>query len=359
MSVSEVATAHLALQRAFSGISGCTLGEAMPARSSEVWGPDFEVALSGPWGVRRLVCRIERVLHPKNAHTCRLAFLDWMQRMAATDCYPVVLAPFVSERSAALLVQGKVGFADHAGNFQLDLPGAYLDRRVPGNPKREQRVVRSLFTPAAARVLEVLLMTEGPWKGYRLADVSGVSSAHVSHVRHMLVEHGWGESSSSGVRVTRPDELLEAWQKAESLPPPLKRGYTTLHGAALAAAIAALQAEDAGNHVLLAGASAANYHAPYLRTPVVELVASEEGFELIKERLAWREVREGANLLVEVCESRDVFTKALQPVPDVFTTSLLVTYLALARRGDRHAEAAEHLLRTRLVPEWHRLGHLP
>ena len=148
MATTNFEAAHAAVVAALRGIAQCTVGPVAPiAPSSSAWAPDFFVELTGPWGARRLACRIEAALHPKKAHGCQLAFADWLRHTPSQDAYPVVLAPFVSEASSLLLAQSTVGFVGSAGNVLLDLPGVYLDRRVPGNVIRERSAVRPLFTP--------------------------------------------------------------------------------------------------------------------------------------------------------------------------------------------------------------------
>ena len=74
--------------------------------------------------------------------------------------------------------------------------------------------------------------------------------------------------------------------------------------------------------------------------------------------LLWRDVSEGANVLVELTDTPEGFAGTVQPAADVFSTDPITTYLALNRRGDRHADAAEHLRLTLLLPQWRNLGLL-
>ena len=182
-----------------------------------------------------------------------------------------------------------------------------------------------------------------------------MSPGHVSHVRRMLCDYGWATAGSGWLRVARPEEILDAWRKTGNPALPLKRGYTPLHGAALAAKLSELMATDKGGNLLLAGASAANYFAPYLRTSVTELRATSAGLNQLREKLLWRDVSEGANVLVELADTPEGFAGKAQPAADVFSTDPITTYLALCRRGDRHADAAEHLRLTLLLPQWRNL----
>ena len=73
-----------------------------------------------------------------------------------------------------------------------------------------------------------------------------MSPGHVSHVRRMLCDYGWATAGSGWLRVARPEEILDAWRKTGNPALPLKRGYTPLHGAALATKLSELMAADKG-----------------------------------------------------------------------------------------------------------------
>ena len=100
-----------------------------------------------------------------------------------------------------------------------------------------------------------------------LSAAARVSLGHVSNVRKLLLDQEWAAAERTGLRVTRPDDLLQAWGSAyrprirvrETL-------YTALHGERLDAAVrAALADAGSGSHLLLASFSAARWLAPYAR----------------------------------------------------------------------------------------------
>lgn len=358
MTSSSTSAAYSTVVSALSRLRQCAVGPLeLIEDSGAVWAPHFSTTICGPWGTQTLVCRVEGALHPKRAHSVRLALADWQLRYGDNKSHAVVVAPYVSEASDALLGESAVGFVDEAGNYRIQFNDVFLERRVPGNPAREKRVVRPLFTPAAVRIIRVLLETPGPWKGYALAQQAGTSAAHVSFVRNALVNHGWAASDKEGLKVTHAAEILDAWRKAGSRPRPPLRGYVSHHGAALQARCAELMERDKGQNLVLAGASAAAYQAPYLRSPVLEVVATEVGVSLLRKELGFREVAQGANVLADVVEEgADPLRFAEEMTQGVFATDPLTTYLALCQRGERHAEAAEHLRTSLLIPRWKATG---
>ena len=51
----------------------------------------------------------------------------------------------------------------------------------------------------------------------------------------------------------------------------------------------------------------------------------------------------GANVVLQILTDESLFDDAVQPRPNVYCTSPIVTYLDLWNGGDRNREAAEHL----------------
>src|ERR1041385_3701769 len=71
--------------------------------------------------------------------------------------YPIIIAPYISDSSAALLASKRVGYYDLAGNALIDFGPIFV--RVYGKPRPNpvQRKLKSIFRPRSARILRVLL----------------------------------------------------------------------------------------------------------------------------------------------------------------------------------------------------------
>ena len=64
---------------------------------------------------------------------------------------------------------------------------------------------------------------------------------------------------------------------------------------------------------------------------------------MLKEELKLTPAARGANVVLQVLTDENLFDDASEPVPNVFCTSPIVTYLDLWNGSDREREAAEHL----------------
>jgi hypothetical protein len=158
--------------------------------------------LGQPRAVRSAVLQLERFLQNLSGDRPR---------------YGMLLAPFISQESAGICAAAGIGYADLAGNARLAFDQVFIETRSPGNPFREKRDTRSLFSPRAARVLRVMLQGPlRPWKVAELAEAAQVSLGWASAVRQQLLAREWATDQQGGLQVTKPGTVLDAWAKADA-----------------------------------------------------------------------------------------------------------------------------------------------
>ena len=269
--------------------------------------------------------------------------------------YGVLLAPFISEESAKICAEAGIGYADLAGNARLSFDQVFIDTRAADNPFRVKRQLRSMFGAKAGRVLRVLLTPPmRAWKVAELAASAGVSFGQVSNVRKLLQDHEWAVADADGLRVIRPEDLARAWRKSyEPRPRAQESAYTLMHGEALESAVrAALHEAGQGAHAVLASYSAALWQAPYARQATRFFYADKKGTAILKRHLQLQPASQGANVVVMEPREDDVFSSRMEAAPGVWCTGLVQTWLDLNAAGERGEEAAEHLLKEKLLPAW-------
>jgi len=242
-----------------------------------------------------------------------------------------------------------------AGNAYLSFDQVFIDIRTAQNPFREKRELRSLFTPKAGRILEVLLTPPlRAWKVEELAKETRVSLGHVSNVRRRLLDREWARVDDTGLRLTRPEELARAWQDAyEPRPRKRKKYYSILHGEEMEKALrAALADAGAGEHAVLSSFSAARWIAPYARQATHFFYADTVGEEVLRRHLQLTLTTQGENVVVEEPREADIFERRFEPASGIWCTGLVQTWLDLNATGERGREAAEHLLAHKLLAAW-------
>jgi len=280
-----------------------------------------------------------------------------LQHLGRLDkpCYGILVAPFLSEKSARLCVEAGMGYADLAGNARLSFGQVFIELQVAGNPFLVKRHMRSLFTAKAGRILRVLLTPPlRAWKVTELAKAAGVSLGQVSNVRKLLLDREWAMVSEAGLRLSKPEELARAWQDSyKQRPHSRETSYTLLHGEAFENAMRAALAEARrGAHAVLASYSAARWLAPYARQATQFFYADKHGAEILKRHLQLQPVSRGENVVLLEPQEDDVFAGRVEAAPGIWCSGLVQTWLDLSAGGERGDEAAEYLLQEKLLPGW-------
>src|ERR1700694_2159938 len=128
-----------------------------PANIADRWRPDFVLDLKAGDDAWVLIGEVKSDGQPRHVRGAVLQLKDYVQRLVSTGAdarpYPVFVAPFVSPASAEICKEADVGFADLAGNCRLAFGHVYIEKSAAGNPFRQRRVQRSLFSAKSGRVL--------------------------------------------------------------------------------------------------------------------------------------------------------------------------------------------------------------
>ncbi|NEI23494.1 hypothetical protein GUK30_29400 [Rhizobium leguminosarum] len=308
-------------------------------------GFDILVELSWEGHSRILACEVKSQGQPRHVRAALLQ-LRKTAKMFDPPAMPIFIAPYLSPEAKAICIEFDVGYLDLAGNARIVFDSVFIERQVDTKPPAIQRNLKSIFKPKSAQVLRVLLREpDRAWRVADLAHTADVSFGHVSNVRGELVDREWAEVSDDGLRLSRPDALLDAWRDAYEPPAGERMSfYTTLHGQSLEnVARDVLNARSDVQKAIFASFSAAHWLAPYGRVATQYFYADQAGLLALRSALKMSPATAGANIVVTVPKDHGLFNDVTEPAPGVVCTSPVQTYLDLARSGERGAEAAEHL----------------
>ena len=278
------------------------------------------------------------------------SYLARMRRSAEANggrfLIPMLVSPYLSPESRAICTDQDVAYLDLVGNARLAFDTVYIERAVADKPRSETRALRSIFRPKAAAVLRVLL--RDPDRTWRVADLAAQAHAsygHVSNVRKALLEREWLEVRDDGAALLQPEALLQTWRESYRRPPGrFITGYTHLHGRELDERLRGkLNPYPEFPRAIYSLHSAAQWFAPFGRSGTHTLYTDESGSRMLKDELKLTPAAAGANVILQVTTDESLFDDASEPVPNVFCTSPIVTYLDLWNGSDRDREAADHL----------------
>ena len=260
------------------------------------------------------------------------------------DEYIVFVAPYVSPESARLCEEAGVGYLDLSGNGHLAFANVYYHVEGKSNRFKEDRPLKSLFSPKASRVLQVLL--RGPLVPRRvkdLADGAKVSWGLVSKVRTELLNQEWAVDEADGIRITQPDAILDAWKAEDRWDRrTTMQQYSLLTMEALEIAERSHGYFGKQRHAFTQW-FAAHLRCPHVPPPVVTLYVEEFPMDIqIKTFLNVRRVDSGGRLRLVVPDDEGVFLFS-QDVDGLPIVSDVQIYLDAVGAGLRGEEAAEEL----------------
>jgi hypothetical protein len=176
---------------------------------------DAVLALAAPDGTTaRVLVEAKRVVEPRDVPSVLRQLESYPDGSQAAW---LVTAPYLSPRVRDLLQEAGVGWFDSTGNLrlQLDRPSVFIDRqgasRSPFTDADDRRL-KSLKGPGAARVVRALLDVETPFGVRALADLAEVGAATSSRVLELLVREDLVERDEGGRVVdVRKLSLARRW----------------------------------------------------------------------------------------------------------------------------------------------------
>jgi hypothetical protein len=260
--------------------------------------------------------------------------------------YPIIIAPYISDSSAALLASKRVGYYDLAGNALIDFGPIFV--RVYGKPRPNpvQRKLKSIFRPRSARILRVLLTD--PNKSRYVQDLSreaNVSIGLVSKLKQKLIELELA-TETRGLKLSKPGDLLDEWARSYQYDENrIEKYYSTFAPAELERKLP--QVIPTGVPYALTMFSGASKVAPFVRYNFASFYFSGRN-EDITEPLKLKSVTTGANVWIFRPQDDGVYY-GLQQIEGLRVASNLQLYLDLINfkgRGEEQAGAIrEQLLR--------------
>lgn len=336
-----------AIHRFRSTLEALPIVSAIEVLDDFVRGPEAALRVTTPQGTQQIDLEVKHSGEPRHVREASFRLSD--RAKARPNSYGVVIAPYLSPESRAILRGQGQGWLDLAGNCLISFAGLHVElEKANANPFVTRRKQKSVFSPKSGRILKVLLAERAPLRGNEIAGRAHVSAAQVSKVRDVLLDREWAVSDADGLRIVKPLAVLEAWREERDAPRLVAKGYTIHHGRAFDthAQTMFMKATTPFTTLLLAGHSVARRIAPYARVAGEFFYADRHGLELIHEYLSLLPSEAGANVFIYEPEDDAMQLDSIPLVPDpIRGTGLIQTYLDLSAMGDRDREAADHLLR--------------
>jgi len=139
-----------------------------------------------------------------------------LQQYQQTDAnaHGLVIAPFLTPMSARICRQNGVGYLDLSGNCHLNFDFIFVSKTGRSVRLSKKSNFRSWYSPRVERVLRVLFLhPQRWWSTWDLAMEALVRPGQALDVKHQLKKRHWLEESKEGLRLSRPDLLLDDWSE--------------------------------------------------------------------------------------------------------------------------------------------------
>lgn len=258
--------------------------------------------------------------------------------------YPVIIAPYISQRSAEICRQNKVGFIDLEGNAFLSFGNVLIDKRMKERVRVEKKETKEIFSPRATRILRVLLenRTGQRWLISDLAKEANVSLGYTSEVLTALALQGYIEKKKrKGFQLKEKAALLDRWASLYAFSQNNITSFYTLEKdfSVLFRKIADTS-KTLNSKSALTLLSAVSIVAPYVARVSDIYLYVENDIDIWRKKLDLRSVDSGASFYLAFPYDEGVFygSRRIKDIPVVGNIQLYLDLFKFPARGKEQAD---------------------
>ena len=272
-------------------------------------------------------------------------------RLNRPGTYGVFVAPYISDASATICKDNRIGYIDFVGNCWLHFDSIFME--IKGNPNRfsGKSELKSLFNPKAERILRALLHEPGrQWSTTELAKAVRVSPGQISNVRKLLLRREWIQDQKRGIKLTEPLQLLDSWlANYQSKRNTVYELYDMGSAGEIEAAIATI-CNQRQTRYAFTGFSGASRYAPFTTYKTVTVYMDTGDANNLGD-LPFKPVTSGANIRIISAYDEGVYY-GTRNIRGQTVASAIQCYLDLKNEKARGEEAAGALLEQVIKPSW-------
>lgn len=265
---------------------------------------------------------------------------------------PVLISPYISERTAQICEENRMGYFDYAGNCWFVGHSLYLSEKGNKNTQPKEQKAVSIFEKSS--VVSSLILRElfadvtKVWKLKYLSEKVNCSIGQVSKVMNFLVQNVWAEKTKEGFLLKNPEMLLREWSKIYGNKEVTAYNCYTLDNVSLFEKKLQLLKEEVGIESYLTGFAGGVRYAPVVRYNKVHVFISPEDIPEAIRYLDIKEVNSGANVTILAMDN-DSYIKDRREINSDSVVSPIQIYLDSMQLKGRGEELAEAILRKEIL----------
>lgn len=268
-----------------------------------------------------------------------------MEILGSNEDVSIVVAPYISDRTAAICMDKGIGYFDYSGNCYFVGHSIYLSEKGNKNIAPKKGNANTIFeqtSVVSSKILRMIFTDPNKcWKIKHLSEDVGCSIGQVSKVIRYLQENAWILKTKEGYRLSDPEGLIKEWSNTYG-----KKGIRTISAYSLDSPanierkIADMQ-KEMGIDCYLTGFSGGVRYAPVVRYNRVHVYMLPEDIAEAMDYLGLKEVDSGANVII-YCLDNQSFIQDAKEIDGCKVVSPVQIYLdaiQLKSRGEELAEA--------------------
>lgn len=278
--------------------------------------------------------------------------MELIERQDKSLGVSIIVAPYISERTAQICEDNKMGYFDYAGNCWFAGHSIFLSEK--GNKNQQPKEQRSVSIFERSSVVSSYILRElyadvtKIWKLKHLAQKVNCSIGQVSKVMKYLVENAWAEKVPDGYRIADPESLLLTWSKSYGKKEIAAYTCYSLDNVSVIEERLKKLKKDTGIDSYLTGLSGGVRYTPVVRYNKVHVYMAPEDIQEAITYLDIKEVDSGSNVVIFPLEN-DCYIKDYRVIDDSVVVSPLQIYLDSMQIKGRGEEMAEAVMKKEII----------
>lgn len=214
----------------------------------------------------------------------------------------VLVAPYVSERSAEICREKQLGYFDYAGNCWFTAHSIYISERGNINSfvvkQRQNSFFERSSTVSSLILRELFADYRKIWRLKYLAEQVGCSIGQVSKLMTYLIKNAWAEKTEMGYAIIEPEKLMQEWSKGYGKKEPeICSCYSLDSIPEIEKKLRRIRQEN-GIAYYLSGFSGGVRYTPVVRYNKIHVFLSPEDIHETLQLLELKRVDSGSNVII-------------------------------------------------------------
>jgi hypothetical protein len=278
--------------------------------------------------------------------------IELIEKQNLSQGVNILVAPYISERTAKICEDNGMGYFDYAGNCWFVGHSIFMSEKGNKNPQPKEHKAVSIFertsVVSSCILRELFADVTKVWKLKYLAEKVDCSIGQASKLMNVLVKNAWVEKVPDGYKIIDPESLLIEWSKGYGKKEMTSYSCYSLDNVSVIEERLKDLKKDMAIDSYLTGLSGGVRYAPVVRYNKMHVYIAPEDIQEAISYLGMKEVSSGSNVVILPLEN-DSYIRDYRVVDGSVVVSPLQIYLDCMQIKGRGEEMAEAVLRKEII----------